>query len=102
MSRLERCALCGEKPSVGVGTENVWCSDPNCAQGEEDYALPTSYWNRLNRAIRKARRPGKVLARVYANLEGDCMCRLGRGRQCTCRTADCRRVEVREAKGAGR
>ncbi|MFA4944915.1 MAG: hypothetical protein WC789_09475 [Lentisphaeria bacterium] len=49
--------------------------------------------------LRKARRPGRVLARVYVNLDGDCLCHLGRYRQCTCRTADCRRVEVRAKEG---
>lgn len=96
--KLEKCALCGKKGVSWTGQE-AHCQTRGCPMnlvGE----TAVRHWNLLQRAIRKARRPGRVLKVGWAPLGKWAICQFKRDdkvcRMCPHYTG-CRRVEVREA-----
>lgn len=99
--KLEKCALCDAKPNHR-GDWVITCKTRACPMPAMARAID---WNRLQRAIRKAKRGGKVLTRGRACLQGQwwLLCSDAElrdsGGGCEKRGSYCRRVEVREVKG---
>lgn len=99
--KLEKCALCGKVPRTDR-VDGYVNHNPKCPLTGW---WPSSDWNRLQRAIRaklrKSRRPGKALARLWWG--PGCLCTEGQPSGCVGRK-DCRRVEVVEVpkRRAGR
>lgn len=99
--KLEKCALCGHDAKPAVGTDKTCCANRRCPQWWTFVVV--KFWNRLQRAIRKAAPAGRVLAvkELWCPKCHQVKTRLLRGQKMCLfhTTTPLVRVEVREGPG---